>query len=85
MILNEPWCNGVDLCAIVQESQAALPYSGYILNPLPMVKGVSIQEGSLYLAFYTWGVPSWGTFGMVTFPWGAWGPFFGAVHPRYHH
>ena len=56
MVFNEPWCNGVNLCAIVQESHAALPidpFPGYVLNPMPAVKGIGIQEGSLCLAFYT--------------------------------
>ena len=71
MIVNEPWHNGVDLGAIVQENHADLPidsYSGYVLDPIPLVKGVGIQEGSLHLAFYTLGVPSWGTFSVVSFP-----------------
>ena len=71
MIFSEPWYNGVDVGAIVQESHASLTvdsYSGYVLDPVPSVKGVGIQEGSLCLAFYTLGVTSWGNFGMVTFP-----------------
>ena len=82
MILNEPWCNIVDLCAIVQEGHATLPidsYSGHILNLVPSVKGVRIQEGSLHSMYYAWGVPSWGTFGVVTFPQGAQTPFLGAI------
>ena len=82
VIFNEPWHNGVDLGAIVQESHVSLPidfYSGHILDPLPTVKGPGIQEGSLHLAFYSLGVMSWGTFGMVTFPWGAQAHFFSAV------
>ena len=61
---------GVDLNATVQDSHAALCidfYSGYILEPIPLGKGIGIQEGSLGLAFYTWGVPPWATLGMVTF------------------
>ena len=71
VIFNEPWHNGVDLGTIVKESHPSLPidsYSGYILNPVPSVKGVRIQEGSLHLAFYALGVPSWSTFSMITFP-----------------
>ena len=82
MIFHEPLHNGVDLGAIVQESHAPLPidsHPGYILDPVPLVKGVRIQEGSLHLASFTLGVSSWGTFGMVTFPWAAWAPFFGAI------
>ena len=82
VIFNKPWCSGVDLGTIVQESHASLPidsYSGHILDPILLVKGVGIQEGSLHLAFYAWGVPSLGTFGMVAFPWGAQAPFFAAI------
>ena len=82
VIFNEPWHNCVDLCVIVQESHVALPfdsYSGHILDPIPLVKGVRIQEGSLHLAFSTWGVLSWGTYSVVTFPWGAWALFFGVI------
>ena len=82
VIFDEPWHNGVDLGTVVQESHAYLPidsYSGYVLDPVPLVKWVRIQEGSLHLVFYTLGVLSWGTFGMVAFPWGAKAPFFGAI------
>ena len=71
VIVNKPWCNSVDFCAIVKESHASLhvdSYSGYILDPVPFVKGVGIQERSLHLAFYAFNVPSWGTCGMVAFP-----------------
>ena len=79
---NKPWCNGVDLGAIVQESHASIPidsHSGYILNSVPSVTGVGIKGGSLCLAFYALNVPSWGTFSGVTFAWGAQAPFFGAI------
>ena len=82
VVFNEHWHTGVDLGAIVQESHAPLPidsYSGYILNPIPLVKGVRIQEGSLHSVFYALSVLSWGTFSMVTFPWGAQAPFFSTV------
>ena len=71
MIVNEPWHNSVDLGTIAQESHAALltdSYFGYVLDPVPLVKGVGIQEGSLCLVFYALGVLSWGTFSMVAFP-----------------
>ena len=70
MVFNESWHNGVNLCAIAQESHAAFPVNPY---------GIGIQEGSLCLAFYTLGVPFWGTFSVVPFPSGAWAPFFGAI------
>ena len=82
VIFNDPWHNGVDLCATVHESHAALPidsYSGYILDPVSSVKGVQIQEGSLHSVFYALGIPSWGTFTVATFPGGVWAPFFGVI------
>ena len=69
VIFNEPWCNDVDLGAIVQESNASIPidsYSGYVLNPVPSVKGVRFQKGVCIQHFMPW--VSWVTFGMVTFP-----------------
>ena len=83
VILNKPWHNGVDLGTIVQDSHASFSidsYPGYVLNPIPSIKGIGIHEGSLCLAFYALAVPSWGTFSGVTFVWGAQTPFFGAVH-----
>ena len=71
MVFNEPWQNGFNLCAIVKEGHATLtinPYPSYILDPMPSVKVIWIQEGSLCLAFYVLGVPSWGSFSVVTFP-----------------
>ena len=68
---NELWCDGADLSTIVQESHTALPidpYSGYILDPVPLGKRIGIQEGCLSLTFYTQGVLSWDTLSMVTFP-----------------
>ena len=82
MVFNKPWCNDVNLCTIVQESHTAIhinPYPGYVLNPVPSVKGIGIQEGSLCLAFYALDVPCLGTFGMVMFAGGSWAPFFGAI------
>ena len=73
MIFNEPWHNGVNLCAIIQKSHTALPiypYPGYIFNPIPSAKGIRIQEGSLCLASYTLGTLSWSTFGVAAFPQG---------------
>ena len=47
--------DGVDLGTIVQESHTTLPihpHSSYILDPMPSLKGVQIQEGSLWSGFY---------------------------------
>ena len=51
MVFNEPWHNGVNLCTTVQESHAALPgnsYPGHVLDPIPLAKGIGIQEESLF-------------------------------------
>ena len=43
-------CNGVYLFGIIKEGHAALSvnlYPGYIFNPIPMVQGIGIQEGSV--------------------------------------
>ena len=70
MDLNELWCDSVDLCTIAQESHTAIPvdsYSGYVLDSVPMGKGINIQEGSLGMVFYTQVVPPWGAFRVVAF------------------
>ena len=40
---------------------------GYILDPMPLLEGVRIQEGSLCTLLYTMGTPSGGILDMVTF------------------
>ena len=70
VIFNETWHNGVDFGLIVQEGHASLSidsYPGYVLDHVPSIKGVGIQEGSLGLMFYTSGVLSWSTFSGVAF------------------
>ena len=47
-------------------------YPGYVLDPIPSVKGVRIQEReSVFGILCTLGAPSWGTFGGVTLLCGA--------------
>ena len=63
MVFNELWHNGVNLCTIVQESHADLPihpYPGYVFNPIPSVKGIRIQEGSLLFGILCLGCPVMG-------------------------
>ena len=43
------------------------------------MEGIRVQEGSLHMMSYALGIPSWATFGVVTFPGGAETPFFGAT------
>ena len=40
---------------------------GYIVNPMPSLEGVRIQEGSLCMSLYALGAPSGGVVGVVAF------------------
>ena len=65
------WNDGVYFCAVIKEGYAALsiyPYPGYIFDPMQLVKGIGIQEGSLVMMSYALGIPSWDAFDVVTFP-----------------
>ena len=82
MTLYIAGCNGIYLHAIIKEGHTALsidPHLGYILNPIPLLEGIRIQEGSLYALFYTFGTPSRGIISVVAFIKGFWAPLFGAV------
>ena len=82
VIFNELWHNGVDLGPIIQESHASLPgdsYPGYDLNPIPFSQRSWDSGVDSVFGIYAFGVPSWGTFSGVTFPWGAQAPIFGAI------
>ena len=62
--------NGIYLHAIIKEGHTALfidLHLGYVLNPMPSLEGVRIQEGSLCTLLYAVGVPSGGIIGVVTF------------------
>ena len=75
-------CNGVDLCAIVQESHTTLSinsHSSYILGPMPTLKGVWIQEGSLLEWLYALGTSIWRFFGMVAVVRGVQAHFFDVI------
>ena len=57
--------DGVDLGTIVQDSQTTLliyPHSSYILSPMSLLKGVWIQEGSLWGGFHATTASIWGIF-----------------------
>ena len=69
MIFDETQHNSMDLCTFIEESNTALsinPYLGYIFDPIPLVEGIGIQEGSLHVTSYVLGIPSRGSFGLVT-------------------
>ena len=81
MILDKTLHNSIYLCDIIEEGHTALsinPYLGYVFDPIPLVEGIGIQEGSLCVMSYTLVVPSGGTFGLVTLTWGIQTPFSGA-------
>ena len=70
MTLHIAGHNGIYLCAIIKEGHTALsinPHLGYILDTIPMLEGIRIQEESLYTLLYALGAPSGGIIGMVTF------------------
>ena len=74
--------DGVDLHPIVQESHTTLSinsHSSYILNPMPMLNGVWIQEGSLLGWLYALGTSVWRFFSVVAVAGGVWAPFLDAV------
>ena len=66
MILNKTQCDSIYLHAVIKECYAALsvnPYLCYIFDPIPLVEGIRIQDGSLCMMPYALGISSWGTFG----------------------
>ena len=70
MTLHIMGYDGIYLQAIIEESHTALyidPHLGYILDPIQMLEGIRIQEGSLSAPSYTMGTSSWGVLGMVAF------------------
>ena len=72
----------VDLSTIVQESHTTLPiypHFSYVLNPMPLLKGVQIQEGSLWSGFYALRASLWGLLMALIFIRGVWASFIDAV------
>ena len=58
-------CEGIYLGTIVQEGHTTFPiypHSSYVLDPIPSLKGVQIQEGSLQSGSYASGASVWGLF-----------------------
>ena len=82
MSLHVAGHNGIYLHAIIEQGHTTLsidPHLGYILNPMPPLDRIRIQEGSMCALLYVLGAPSGDVIDMVTFIWGAQAPFFGAV------
>ena len=58
MITYVPQCDGIYLGTIVQEGHTTFtiyPHFSYVFDPMPSLKGVWIQEGSLWIGFYASG------------------------------
>ena len=76
--------DGVDLGTIVQESHTTLPIypqSSYVLNPMLTLKGVQIQEGSLWGGLYTLRASIWGPFAALGVVRGVQAPFMDVTPP----
>ena len=58
---------------LVQESHT--PHTSYVLDPLPMLKMVWIQEGSLWGGFYALRASIWGLFDALAVVGEFWAPF----------
>ena len=53
--------DSIYLCTIIKEDHTALSIDlnlGYILDPMPSLDGIGIQEGSLCVLLYALGAPS---------------------------
>ena len=78
MITYVPQCDGIYLGTIVQEGHTTVPiypHFSYIFDPIPLLKGVWIQEGSLQSGFYTLGASVWGLFMALAIVRGVLAPF----------
>ena len=74
--------DGVDLGTIVQEGHTTIPiypHSSYVFDPIPLLKGVWIQEGSLQSGFYASRASVWGLFMVLAVVRGVQAPFINAI------
>ena len=77
MITYVPQHDGIYLGTIVQEGQTTFPiypYFSYIFDPVPLLKGVQIQEGSLQSGPYALGASIWGSSWCLLLSEGSWLP-----------
>ena len=82
MITYIPQHDGIHLGTIVQEDHTTFPiylYSGYVFHPVPLLKRVWIQEGSLQGGFYSLGASIWGLFMALIVVRGVQAPFINAI------
>ena len=65
MITYIPQHDGTYLGTTVQEGHTAFPiypHFSYVFDPIPLLKGVQIQEGSLQSGLYALETSIWGLF-----------------------
>ena len=77
-----PQCDGIYLGTIVQEGHTTFPiypYFSYIFDPVPLLKGVQIQEGSLWSCLDALEASTWGLFVVLVIVRGVQAPFIDAV------
>ena len=82
MIAYIPQHDGIYLGTIVQESHTTFSiylYSGYVFDPLPSLKRVQIQEGSLQGGFDALRACAWGLFMVLFVVRGVHAPFVNAI------
>ena len=81
MITYIPRDDGIYLGTIVYEGHTTFPiypHFSYVFDPIPLLKGVQIQEGNLQIGFYASGASIWGLF-MVLVVRGVWASFVDAI------
>ena len=78
MITYVPQHDGVYLGTIVQDGHTTFPiypYFSYVFDPVPSLKGVWIQEGSLQSGLYASETSVWGLIVALVVVRGVWAPF----------
>ena len=82
MITYVLWHDGIYLGTIVQEGHTTFhiyPHFSYIFDPVPLLKGVQIQERSLWSGFYALGASVWRLFAVLVIVRGVQAPFIIAI------
>ena len=82
MIAYVPQHDGFYLGAIVQEGHATFPiyrHFSYVVNSVPLLERVRIQEGSLQGGFYASWASFWGLFAAFIVVGGVQAPFIDAI------
>ena len=82
MITYVPQHDGIYLGTIVQEGHTTFPiypHFSYVFNPIPLLKGVWIQEGSLEIGFNASGATVWGLSMVLVIVRGVQAPYIDAI------